>query len=539
VALKTELIFQDRVGLVADVSSRVAGQGLNIYSMEVERENGRAHLFLETEEAAAFSEHEKLLGIFNEISGLIEIRAIDIMPWEERENRFRVVLDNISDGVVSIDKDGNVNTLNRMAREVFQCEEGEIIGRSVRRLGLPDFSILECLEGKRFPRVKKNLITNAGRYQYISACRPIHDVSGHIIGAVEIAKDMQEIKKLARTITEPEEVDFSDIVGKTPAITAAIAFAEKIAAGDAIVAIRGHSGTGKELFARAIHSASGRRGAFVPVNCAALPEQLLESELFGYKGGAFTGGRKEGKLGLFETAHGGTIFLDEIAEMAPGCQAKILRVIQDGRVRRVGGSREISVDTRVITATNRNLERLVEEKRFRQDLYYRLNVLPIHIPPLSERKEDIPLLVEHFLFQLSTRLGKPLQPVSAGALEKLLGHHWPGNVRELKNVVERAAILAEARPIDTECIVFSHEIGRTAPCSAIGVPSVDRNTPLKESLDRIEKIIITQALNRSSSIRAAARTLGISHTALLNKLRKHRIGVETNQTGGNKPDHGG
>ena len=306
-ALKTELIFQDRVGLVADVSSRVAGQGLNIYSMEVERENGRAHLFLEAEKTETFSEHDKLLGIFSEISGLMEIRAIDIMPWEERENRFRVVLDNISDGVVSIDSNGKVNTINRVARDVFRCAEGEVIGRSVRRLKLPDFAILECLDGKRFPRVKKNLITKTGRYQYISTCRPIQDADGHIIGAVEIAKDMQEIKKLARTITEPEEVGFSDIVGKTPAITSAIAFAEKIAGGDAIVAIRGHSGTGKELFALAIHSASGRKGAFIPVNCAALSEQLLESELFGYEGGAFTGGRRQGKPGLFETAHGGTI----------------------------------------------------------------------------------------------------------------------------------------------------------------------------------------------------------------------------------------
>ncbi len=525
--LKTELIFTDRVGVVADVSSRIADRGLNILSMEVVREDGRAHVFLECNGGEAFAGREEMLEILGDVAGLTEIRFIDILPWEERANRFRVVLDNISDGVVSIDRDGNVNTINRVAREVLQCEESEVIGRSVRRLKLPDFLILECLEGKTFEQVKRNMITAAGRYQYVATGRPIRDSEKHIIGAVEIVKDMQEIKELARSITAAERIDFSDIVGKTPAITAAIAYAERIAPTDSIVAIRGKSGTGKELFARAIHSASGRKGAFVPVNCAALPEQLLESELFGYEAGAFTGGRRHGKAGLFEAARHGTIFLDEIAEMAPGCQAKILRAIQDKRIRRVGGPREIPVDTRVITATNRNLERLVEEKRFRQDLYYRVNVLPIHIPPLSERTEDIPLLVEHFLFHLSTRLDKPLQPVSDGALHKLCNHHWPGNVRELKNVVERAAILADTRPITSDCIVFSHEVGTAFSEQRPEAFYPDRGAGLKETLGAFEKSIIAEAMKSSPSIRAAARALGISHTALINKLRRYRIGPET------------
>lgn len=525
--VKAELIFKDRVGIVADVSAKIAGREWNILSMEVSRKRSRAHLYLEAEKADAKTGRKEILEILSNISDLIEIGFIDTLPQEERENRFRVVLDNISDGVVSIDKNGNVTTINRVAREVLQCDAAAVVGRGVRELPLPDFSILECLEGKKFQRIKKNLITTAGRYQYIATGRPIRDGEGHIIGAVEIAKDMQEIKRLARSITEPEAVGFSDIIGKTPAITAAIAFAERIAAGDAIIAIRGRSGTGKELFARAIHAASGREGPFVPINCAALPEPLLESELFGYVGGAFTGGRREGKPGLFETGRNGTIFLDEIAEMTPGCQAKILRVIQEKRVRRIGGSREIAVDSRVITATNRSLEQLVEEKRFRQDLYYRINVLPIHIPPLAERLDDIPLLVEHFLFQLSSRLGKPLQPVSERALEKLRQHHWPGNVRELKNVVERAAILAETRPIDEACIVFSHELGPTLPFAEPGPCAPDRSVRLKAALDAYEKNLITDALEHAASIRAAARSLGISHTALLNKLRKHGMVVET------------
>ncbi len=330
--------------------------------------------------------------ILGRIPDLIESRFIDTLPQEERENRFRVVLDNISDGVVSIGKDGQVTTINKIALKALNRQTQAVVGSHVKTLNLPDHTILECLQGKTFNNAKKDLITEKGRFQYLATSRPIKDSAGHIIGAVEIAKDVQEIKKLAQSITTPGDIGFSDIIGRHPAILAAITFAKKIAGTDSIISIRGASGTGKELFARAIHSASGRKGSFVPINCAALPEQLLESELFGYAKGAFTGGRKEGKPGLFEIAKDGTVFLDEIAEMPLSCQAKILRVIQDKCVRRVGGSAEIQIDTRIVTATNRNLEQRVEQKAFRQDLYYRINVLPIHIPPLRERSDDIPLV---------------------------------------------------------------------------------------------------------------------------------------------------
>ena len=236
--------------------------------------------------------------------------------------------------------------------------------------------------------------------------------------------------------------------------------AQKIAKTDSVVFIRGESGTGKEIFARAIHEASNRKGAFVAVNCAALPESLLESELFGYAGGSFTGARKDGKQGLLEIARGGTIFLDEISEMPMSAQAKMLRVIEEKSVRPVGGAKEIPIDTRIITASNENLEQMVEQKLFREDLYYRINVLPIHIPPLREREDDIRLLAEHFLFQLDFMLEKGKQVLTAGALDKLHRHRWPGNVRELKNVIERAAILCDSEQIDVGFVLFSFEVGQ-------------------------------------------------------------------------------
>jgi len=537
VKLKILLVFKDRVGIIADISALIAQHGLNIIAMEVVREADKANVYVEAENGVKSSHRQEVFAILGRIPDLIESRFIDTLPQEERENRFRVVLDNISDGVVSIGKDGRVTTINKIALEALNQHTQEVVGSNVKTLNLPDHTILECLQGKTFNNVKKDFITETGRFQYLATSRTIKDSAGHIIGAVEIAKDVQEIKKLSQSITTPGNIVFSDIIGRHPSILAAITFARKIAGTNSIISIRGDSGTGKELFARAIHSASGRKGSFVPINCAALPEQLLESELFGYARGAFTGGRKAGKPGLFEIAKDGTIFLDEIAEMPLRCQAKILRVIQDKCIRRIGGSGEIQIDTRIITATNRNLEQRVEQKEFRQDLYYRINVLPIHIPPLRERSDDIPLLVDHFLFQLAAKLGRQLQGISPEGMAKLLRHDWPGNIRELRNVVKLAGILWDGKQIDVDCIMFSHEIGKTInPESCQPVQEKPEGRSLKETMADYETRIISDTLAVSKSIREAARDLKISHTALLNKLKKYNIKLEIKRTIVNKLD---
>ncbi len=519
--LKIRLCFRDRIGIVADISNIIAANDLNIVFMEVVRKNDQAHVFTEVECDEKLDDTKKLIDILKAIQDLQEIHFIDTLPQEEREDRFRVVLDNISDGVVSIDREGKVTTINKVASSVYDRSADEIIGRSIKSIDLPQYAILKCLDGSSQKNVKQNLITPNGRYQYISTCRPIRDSSGMVVGAVEIAKDMQEVKRMAQTFSEPSQISFSDIIGKNSIIQEAISFAQKIAVTDAPVSIRGGSGTGKELFARAIHASSNRSGSFVPINCAALPDPLLESELFGYVGGAFTGGKKEGKPGLFETAKDGTVFMDEIAEMSLASQAKLLRLIQEGAVRRIGGSKEISINARIVTATNKNLERLVEEKAFRQDLYYRVSVLPIHIPPLNQRLEDIPILVEHFLFQLSTKLGQTMPALTSNAYEKLEQHDWPGNIRELKNVVDRAAILCECDLIDEDCIFFSHEIGQH-PIHATG-KSISEDFSLKEQIADLEKKIIMQALKSAKTVRKTARTLKISHPALLKKMQKYDI----------------
>ncbi|MBF0200919.1 MAG: sigma 54-interacting transcriptional regulator [Desulfamplus sp.] len=529
---KLKLRFRDRMGIVADISNTLARSGFNIITMEVDRNGDEAHVYMETELMKP-SFHRDILHVFDDIPTFMDIVPIDILPQEERANRFRVVLDNMSDGVISIDSKGNITTINQVAGNLFNEPPDNLIGSHIKNLDLSHYAILECLEGKKVDNIRQHIITDSGRFQYVSTCKPIRDSGGKIVGAVEIAREMHEIKKLARSLSpDMNTVSFADIIGNTSAIKDAIAFADKISNTDVTVAIHGASGTGKELFAKAIHNRSGRKGSYIPVNCAALPEQLLESELFGYVGGSFTGGRKEGKPGLFETANQGTVFLDEIGEMPMGSQAKLLRLLQERSVRRIGAAREIPINARIITATNKNLEQLVKQNLFREDLYYRINVLPIHIPPLRHRREDIPLLVEHFLFQLLMGLGKEITPLTPAALNKLAAHEWPGNIRELKNVIERAAFISNGPLIDVDAVVFSHEMSQYKVMGS--QPRGDEIRPIREQVGDFEAGIIVDVLKSRKTIRRAAAALGISHPALLKKMKKYNISMDTEVTTGNK-----
>jgi DNA-binding NtrC family response regulator len=310
------------------------------------------------------------------------------------------------------------------------------------------------------------------------------------------------------------QFEFKDMVSKSPKMEAVFDLARTAAKSNSTVLILGESGTGKELLARAIHAESPRgNGAFVGVSCAALTESLLESELFGHEKGAFTGAAT-GARGKFEIAAGGTLFLDEIGDISPKLQLDLLRVLDAREFRRVGGSQLIKTDVRIIAATNRDLKKLVEAGSFREDLFYRLNVIPVTLPPLRERKEDIPLLVEHFLAQLRTEMRKPLEGVSAEALEILMAHDWPGNVRELRNVLERGAVLARGpivTPLDLE----------VAPP---GVPAGAATTEATDSLREVERKHIEATLRQHNwNITRSAKALGIDRVTLYNKIKRYQI----------------
>jgi TyrR family helix-turn-helix protein/PAS domain S-box-containing protein len=520
--LKLELLFIDRKQIVEDITRIVSANDLNITSMEVVNNEKRTLIYIETKSSRFSPSHAVIIRDLEKIPDLIEIRKIASMPQEIREKRLKVVLDSISDGIISIDKFGYVTTINRVARKMLGFNDMDVLGKKLSTLPLENLDLLDCLKNRSFENKKRNIITPSRRFQFFSAGVAIKDISGEITGAIEIMRDMKEIKDLADKVAYPTVHTFSDIIGKSASIMDAISFAQKIARSSSIVSIRGDSGTGKEMFARAIHTESGVKGEFVAINCAALPDSLLESELFGYEKGSFTGARNKGKQGLFEIADGGTLFLDEIAEMPMGAQAKILRVIQEKQVRRIGGVGEIPVNTRIITATSRLIEQMIKNNEFREDLYYRINVLPIHVPPLRERYEDIALLAGHFLSRVGKQLGTPPKQLSKKALQKLMAHSWPGNVRELKNVIERGAILSDQPIIDQNSIIFGHDIESTIKGLGSMTGSLG-SEPLKKSIGRYEKQIIESALAGSPSIRKCARELDISHTTLLNKMKKHGI----------------
>ncbi|HEX7125312.1 MAG TPA: sigma 54-interacting transcriptional regulator [Thermodesulfobacteriota bacterium] len=318
-----------------------------------------------------------------------------------------------------------------------------------------------------------------------------------------------------------ERYGFDRIIGRSPALRAALERAEKVAPTETTVLITGESGTGKELVARAIHAASARAdGPFLAINCAAIPETLLESELFGYERGAFTGADRQ-KAGRFEQAAGGTLFLDEVGELSGPVQAALLRVIQEREFQRVGGSATIRADVRLITATNRDLERAAAEGRFRQDLYYRLNVFPIHLPPLRERGTDVLLLAAHFVRSLGVRMGKGDVGLSEEARAALLAHRWPGNIRELSNAVERALILNDGG------LIAAGELGLAAPRAEAAPAAGPAAQPAAgvTSLADVERRLVEDALRRAGGNRSeAARLLGLTRSQLYTRLK--RFGLE-------------
>ncbi|MBZ4687550.1 MAG: transcriptional regulator of aroF, aroG, tyrA and aromatic amino acid transport [Clostridiales bacterium] len=516
--LKFKVLYKDRIGMLLDLSKVLTAQDINVINLEVVPntmyfEVGRKD---DIDQKALFKELE-------EIPDVKKCVEIELLPWEEINQRLHAVLDAISEGVLAINSKGEISTVNSNAEKLLSLSKEELLGQKIADVLVEDVPMLNCLKtGEIYNHQEICLKKGSKRYHYLTSGRPIRDKYNNIIGAVATIKDMTDVRQLVYSVTKPAMVTFEDIIGESEKLQNIIEMGKKVAEGSSTVLLRGESGTGKELFARSIHMASSRSDQpFVPINCAALPDSLLESELFGYTEGAFTGSQRNGKQGLFEFANGGTIFLDEIGEISPHLQAKLLRVLQEGKVRRIGGQEETAVDVRVIAATNRNLEEMVEKNEFRKDLYYRLNVIPIYLPPLRERKEDIPLLVKHFLEIKNIRFGKNVEFVTKGALEKLYNHHWPGNVRELENVIERAVNLVTGKWLTEDAIIIDSKID-------IFEKSGDGEKTLAAIINKVEKQVIEQALENNGSIRKAAKALGVSHTTIMNKVKKHKTNLGNN-----------
>lgn len=354
----------------------------------------------------------------------------------------------------------------------------------------------------------------AGAFDYVSKPFDVEELKVLISKALERAELLQG----NQFIKNPEKaLRYCDMIGRSPAMLSLFQMIERVAPTDSTVLINGESGTGKELVARAIHQKSKRADkAFVAVNCAALPENLLESELFGHERGAFTGAL-ERKPGKFELAHGGTLFLDEIGCMAAPMQAKLLRVLETRSIERLGGSKPVPIDVRIVSATNIDFDSEIKNGKFRHDLYYRLNVIPLDLAPLRQRKEDIPLLVEYFLDKFNQRIKKKVKAVEPAALQALISHDWPGNVREFQNLIERCVVLAGSDTIRLSDLTF--KAGKAAAASE-QLP----DTGLRQTVDSYERQLIEQALaEHQGNVSQAAKALKMARTSLLTRMRSLNI----------------
>ena len=440
-----------------------------------------------------------------------------------------IVMDAINDCIVYVNKDGIVEMLSRAYAEFLSVDRDWAIGRHVR----------DVIENTRMDVVTKTGKSEVAQVQEINGRNMIATripifVNGKVVGAVGkvLFRDVDELNTLYLRINNIQKelnlyrdefkkankasYALESIIGESPGMKQLKDLVKKVGNTNSNVLILGESGTGKELFAHAIHNNSKRVDApFIKVNCSAIPFELLESELFGYEEGSFTGARKGGKIGKFKAADGGTIFLDEIGELPMSMQAKLLRVLQDREIEKIGSNISEKVDVRVIAATNKNLENMVNEGQFRLDLFYRLNVVNIRVPSLRERREDIPVLAKYLMEKISEKEGIRVDGISFKALDFLKNYDWPGNVRELENTLERAINF-----MDDETRILAKHL----PPKITGVSSYDSMRTLKETIEEIEKeVILNRLILAKGNKSEAAETLGISRTSLYDKLLKYNI----------------
>ncbi len=444
----------------------------------------------------------------------------------EKTKRIESIINFAYDGIIGIDQRGIIDTFNPRAEEIFEKKAYRVIGKNIKEI-LPTMDLLKVIH-KGYE--EKDKMWTIGDKKIVANVIPIK-INNEIVRVVITFHKISQIQKMEQRIREElylkghvAENTFEDIIGQSPAIVQAKEEAENYAQVDSPLLIFGETGTGKELFSQAIHNASPRKNnPFVAFNCAAIPENLLESELFGYVEGAFTGAKKGGKMGLFEQAHKGTIFLDEIGEISTDIQARLLRVLQERKVRRVGDDKLTPIDVRIIVSTNKDLYQLVEKKKFREDLYYRINVLNLNLPPIWERREDVPLLVNFFIKKYRQRLKKVVEGISTESIQILENYTWPGNVRQLENIMERLMVRTQEDYIRTSLV---REIMNSLPENKLGLNRVgffksDMSISLMGNLEGIERNIIKRVIQEEKGNKAAtAKRLGIGRTTLWRKLNK-------------------
>ena len=467
------------------------------------------------------------------VSALEEARKIIIEIRKEKEagERVKAIIENSHDGIICVDKEGFINIFNHSAEKLLNLYDKDILGKNIENV-VPEIKLEDTLI---IGVEEAELIKKVNGKKLIISKIPIQ-VKNETVNAVVILRDANDIHKMDEKIRQEiatsgyfAKYTFEDVLRCSENSKEVIRIGKEYAKVNSTILIEGETGTGKEIMTQAIHNYSNRSNKpFVAVNCAALPESLLESELFGYVPRAFTGADPRGKRGLFELAHGGTIFLDELSEMSPLLQGKLLRVLQEKQVMRIGDNKLSPIDVRVIAATNKNLYRLVKDKSFREDLYYRLNVLKISLFPLRERREDIPCFLFYFIEAYCRKLGKESIKLDGEAVNYLTQYNWPGNIRELRNFAERIAVMSKKTEIYIEDIKnqFLHIEDSSDDVKDKDSGKVKYYDAPGKSLNIVEneRLSIRSALeNSNGSIANAAKELGISRTTLWRKIKKYDI----------------
>ncbi len=467
---------------------------------------------------------------------MVQENILDFM----NSDSFEKWIDSLPLGICIVDSDVRVLHWNKTCERLHKKKRSELVGHLLHEV-LSDAKQIEIVEAMK--RGENKDIYYSENYNVIMTVSPVRDNEGELLGCISVEQDLSTYKRISEMLEEAQDnikilkkelnrhiednYSFDKIVGKDPEFLRQKELCRHFADSKAAILLQGESGTGKEVFARAIHAASGRRGAFIALNCSAIPSSIFESELFGYERGSFTGADKNGRPGLIEAANQGTLFLDEIGEMPLDIQPKLLRVLEDGEITKVGGRHSQKLDVRIICATNRDLKQMAAEKTFRLDLYYRLSTLNIRMIPLRERKGDILILMDYFLAFFCKEYNQRVPEVSEEIKARLLAYDWEGNVRELKNCIERMVIMMKS-------------YGRTT-VSADDLPSMfadnhrSRNSlstvtaagaSLPEIVEEAEKTAIVEALHRAEgSMTKAAEQLRIPRTSLYYKLKKYGINV--------------
>lgn len=472
--------------------------------------------------------------VFKDITEVVNL-AEEITDLKEIQTMLQAIIHSSDDAISVVDENGRGILINPAYSRLTGLTQEQVIGQpATADISEGESMHMKVLQTRRAVRGVPMRV-GANKREVIVNVAPII-VKGKLKGSVGVIHDMSEIKTLNRELNRARQIirtleakyTFEDIIGSSEEMTLAIEQAKLGAKTPATVLLRGESGTGKELFAHAIHNASDRKyNKFIRVNCAAISESLLESELFGYEEGAFSGAKRGGKSGFFEEANNGSIFLDEIGELSANTQAKLLRVLQENEITRVGGTKPISINVRIIAATHVNLEKGIAKGSFREDLYYRLNRMPIHIPPLRNRKEEIPVLCERLIQKINRDYGRNVEGVTQTAILKLMNYDWPGNVRELENILGRAMIFMNYN----ETYINVHHLPELRPTKTDNEPRivdhnqvVQQDRSLTEMIEEYEVEIIQQTLNRLNGNKTAtAKALGLSVRNLYYKLEKYKL----------------